>query len=210
MKKHLVFLLPLLLTSLTAVPQTKAVTETGEEVILYDNGTWEYANKELAVNKDIPVNPTPFTKSDGATFLLKSKVIPKGFWLDPKKWSFEKGSDSSDEEYQLQLRDGDLYAIIITEQVELTLDALRKIVVDNAREAAADLRILQKEYRTVNGEKVLMMKMTGTVNGIKVGYLGYYHSYPSGTVQYLTYTTQNLLEKYQDTMETLLNGMVKL
>jgi uncharacterized membrane-anchored protein len=62
----------------------------------------------------------------------------------------------------------------------------------------------------VNGRKVLMIKMAGTVQGIRIAYIGYYVSDASGTIQYLTYTTENLLGKYQDTMETLLNGMVGL
>ncbi len=55
-----------------------------------------------------------------------------------------------------------------------------------------------------------MLNMTATIQGIKVFYYGYYFSGPSGTVQFVTYTTQNLMDKYYRTMEELLNGLVKL
>ncbi len=200
----------LFLTGYFSQAQIKAVTETGDAVVLYDNGTWKYVNETASTNAEIPLNPAVFTKSDGATFLLKSDVIPAGFWLDPKKWSFKKNTGDSDEEYDLEMKNGNVYCIILTEEAELAPDVLRKVVLDNAREAAPDLHVLREEYRIVNGHKVLMIKMAGTVDGIRIAYIGYYFSDADGTVQYLSYTTQNLLDKYQDAMEELLNGLVKL
>lgn len=59
----------------------------------------------------------------------------------------------------------------------------------------------------VNGLKVLLMQMDGTIQGIKFSYFGYYYSNNSGTVQFITYTSQNMLEaKMADAVE-LLNGL---
>jgi hypothetical protein len=210
MKKSFLFFFTLFLTGYFLQAQIKAVTETGDEVILFDDGTWNYLNKEADSNRVILLNPTVFTKGDNASFLLKSTIIPVGIWLDPKKWSFQKNTGDTDEEYELKLKEGDVFAIIITEEVELSQDALRKIVVSNAQEAGSNFHILKEEYRMVNGKKVLMLNMTATIQGIKIFYFGYYFSDPAGTVQFITYTTQNLMEKYYSTMEDLLNGLVKL
>ena len=51
--------------------------------------------------------------------------------------------------------------------------------------------------------------MNGTIKGIHFTYLGYYFSSPKGTVQFLTYTSVNLLEEYRKDLEELLNGFVK-
>jgi hypothetical protein len=187
--------------------QEKAVTEKGEEVILYADGSWSYLDSESEV-KEIPENKKAFKKSKNASFLLKSSRVNLGFWLDPKKWSFKKAANNEDAEYELQLRDGDLYGMIITEKVEVPLEALKDIAIENGRAVAPDLKIVKEEYRTVNGTKVLLIQMNGTTQGIKFSYYGYYYSNSNGTIQFVTYTSQNLLDTYVNDCEELLNGIV--
>lgn len=190
--------------------QQKAVTETGEEVILYDDGTWKYQNKSPSVTAEIPINPTKFKKGKQSTFLLKSKTIDMGFWLDPKKWSFEKNTSEADIEYDLQLKDGGLYSMIICEKIQIPLETLKTIAFANGQDAAPDLQIVKEEYRKVNGLDVLHLRMDGTVQGIKFSYYGYYFSNEKGTVQFITFTSQNLMEDYEKEAEQLLNGLVDL
>jgi hypothetical protein len=187
--------------------QEKAVTETGEEVVLYADGTWNYLDSESEV-KEIPINNKAFKKSKNASFLLKSSRVNLGFWLDPKKWSFKKAANNEDAEYELQLRNGDLYGMIITEKVEVPLETLKDIAIENGRAVAPDLIIVKEEYRTVNGTKVLLIQMNGTTQGIKFSYYGYYYSNSTGTIQFVTYTSQNLLDTYVNDCEELLNGIV--
>lgn len=189
--------------------QEKAVTETGAEVVLYADGTWSYLDSETGA-KEIPVNKKAFKKSKNASFLLKSSRVNLGFWLDPKKWSFKKAANNEDAEYELQLRDGDLYGMIITEKVEIPLEALKDIAIENGRAVAPDLKIVKEEYRTVNGAKVLLIQMNGTTQGIKFSYYGYYYSNSNGTIQFVTYTSQNLLDTYVNDCEELLNGIVEI
>lgn len=208
MKK--ITLLLLCLPSIVFVhAQQKAVTETGEEVILYNDGTWKYQNENALEEKEIPTNSTEFKKDDNSTFLLKSNVLNMGFWLNPKKWSFKKATDNPEAEYNFQLKEGDLYGLVISEKVEIPLVALRSIALENGKAVAPDLKIVKEEYRTVNNLKVLLLQMNGTFQGIKVSYYGYYFSNPKGTIQFLTYTSQNLMADYQKESEILLNGLVE-
>ncbi len=48
----------------------KAVTDTGEEVILYSNGTWQYTNNLNHETNEITTNPKTFTKPIDSTFLF--------------------------------------------------------------------------------------------------------------------------------------------
>lgn len=208
MKKLTLVWICLLTVSLTQAQQ-KAVTETGEEVILYDDGTWQYQNEDLMLEKEISTNPNKFVKDEKSTFLLKSKNLNVSFYLNPKTWSFKKPVDNPDAEYELQLKGEDLYGLIISEKVEIPYEALRSIAVENAKSIAPDLRIVKEEYRTVNGLKILLIQMNGTMQGIKISYYGYYYSNPKGTVQFLTYTSQNLLDSYMPEIENLLNGIVQ-
>ena len=97
--------LPLLLTfvflSVMVMAQERAITSTGDEVILYDDGTWTYADGDKVDNEEIPLNPQSFKKAPGNTFLLKSKVFNVGFYINPSKWSFEKANSNEDAEYEL-------------------------------------------------------------------------------------------------------------
>jgi hypothetical protein len=210
MRKNL--LLPMLLMfSLTlGYGQIKAVTENGDEVTLYSDGTWAYDDLEGMEDAEILMNPKTFTKGESATFLLKSSKNNFGFYLNPKEWSFTKEGSNSAAEYELQLKSGDLYGMIISEQVEIPLENLREIAISTAKTAAPDLQVVKEEYRMVNGLKMLHLQMNGTMQGIKFSYYGYYYSNESGTTQYVTFTSQNLMDSYREQCDALLNGLIVL
>jgi len=56
----------------------------------------------------------------------------------------------------------------------------------------------------------MLLQMDGSTTGIKFTYYGYYFSNTNGTVQCITYTSQNLLESYKPESEKLLNGFVEI
>lgn len=206
--KRLLFSISFFVLSIMCFGQKKAVTENGEEVILYGDGTWKYAADSVIEKKAISLNPKIFRKAASSTFLLKSTKFNIGVWLDPKKWSFKKAENNEDAEYEFQLKGKDLYGMMITEKIEIPIETFEKIAVENAKAAAPDIKIVREEYRTVNNKKILLLQMDGTVQGIKLSYVGYYYSNPRGTVQFLTYTSQNLLNDHLAEIEDLLNGFV--
>ena len=108
------------------------------------------------------------------------------------------------------MKDGDLYGLIITEKVEIPIETLKVIALENAKAAAPNMSIVKEEFRNVNGLKVLLLHMNGTIQGIKFSYYGYYYSNSNGTVQLITYTSQNLLDGFKPKIEDLLNGIVEL
>lgn len=189
--------------------QTNAVTDHGDQVILYDDGTWKYIEENIIIMDTIPTNPKVFKVHDKSKFLLKSSNIDVGFWLNAKEWKFEK-TPNDDGEYELNFRKGDLYGKVITEKVEVPLESLKNIVLSNAREVAPDTNIDYNEYRIVNGLKVLMIEMSGTMTGIKFSYKGYFYSNFNGTVQIIIFTATNLIKSFDDKIENLLNGLVLL
>ncbi len=201
----------LLIALQPAYTQINAVTETGDEVILYRDGTWKYLRDDAAAGDyEIPVSDKAYVKDNKSTFLVRSQKLNIGVWIDPKRWSFSKGTEDVPYEYQLQLKGGDLYAMLIAEKVQIPIGVLKGIAVDNARSAAPDIRVTREEYRQVNGVQVLMMQMVGTIQGMRFVYYGYYYSNAGGTIQFLAYTSENLQEEYLEDMELLLSGLVEL
>jgi len=107
-------------------------------------------------------------------------------------------------------KEGDLYAMLISEKMEIPMETLKIIAFDNAKSAAPNMKITKEEYRMVNGVKVLMMQMEGTIQGMEITYSGYYYSNENGTIQLLTYTSQKLFDSLKGEIEKMMNGFVEL
>jgi len=190
-----------------AVASKKAMTEEGDVVILNDDGTWKYEGNKPSTQIALTTNPKIFKKNKQSNFDIKSGKTNSLFAINSKKWKFKKNENGHESaEYTFELKNGDLYGMAISEQVEIDVEELAKIAFDNAKGAAPDTEIVKKEYRIVNGNKVIYMEMVGTIQSIKFKYLGYYFSNSSGSTQYLAYTGNNLVDKYKTDINNFLNG----
>lgn len=193
--------------SLTASANQKAVTEEGDVVILNTDGTWFYQDGRASGEFEISTNSNTFSTPNNANFTLKSTSSNATFSIDSKKWKFKKNENGHDSaEYAFELKGGDLYGLAITEEVEIAIEDLANIAFSNATAAAPDIQIVKKEYRIVNGERLIYMEMVGTIQSVKFQYLGYYHSNEFGSTQFLTYTGKSLVGKYQKDIDEFLNG----
>jgi hypothetical protein len=208
MRKIAILLTGFLLYTFHLTAQTSAVTSNGEEVVLYNDGTWKYVNKKSTEDTEIKTNSTKFSKDKEATFLVKSNITNVGIYLNPKEWSFKKSKDAGEYEFQLKAKEG--YGLLLAERIAIPLESLKSIALTNAQKAAPDAEIVKEEYRMVNGAKVLCLQMEGTLQGIRFSYFGYYYSSDKGTVQLLTYTSKSLFKDYRADLETFLNGFVEL
>lgn len=154
----------------------------------------------------VALKSTGYQKSSEATSKLEVKPTPAVFYFNPNKWKQDGAPQAGRTEFTHA--NGDGYGIVIAERVQLSDAALRKIALENAKEAAPDAQIVHAEKRVVNGREMTQLRMKATVEGIPVEYLGYYFTGKEGTVQVLTYTTQNLMNEYQLDFEDFLNGFV--
>ncbi len=208
--KNFILLFAFVVSAHFLYAQKNGVTDTGEEIILYSDGTWKYQNEEDSWGKEIPTNTEKFIKGDQSTYLLKSNMLNVGFWLNPEIWTYNESTTNPAAEYVLKLKGEELYGMVISEKVEIPLDILKSKALQNGKSVTPDLHIVKEEYRYVNDQKVLLLQMNGTMVGVKFTYYGYYFSNSNGTVQFITYTSQNLFNKYENECETLMNGLVAL
>jgi hypothetical protein len=208
--RSLIILTTFVISCYTAQSQIQAITSDGGEVVLYPDGTWKYADSTANdPNLAISVNPNIFIKPETSTFKLISKRTGTNLYLNSKVWKFEKQKPNEMIEYLITEKSGDAaYCMIISEKAEVPLSALRNIALANAKRASVDVAIVKEEYRMVNGQKVLCLQFTATVQQMKFMYYGYYHSSPKGTVQIISYTFLNLFEQKKAMLEELLNGFV--
>jgi hypothetical protein len=200
------FILVACLFSFAVNASQKAITDEGEVVLLSPNGTWSYES-DGSEKPEISMSKTAFKKPEQASFTLKSKVNKSAFALDPKAWSFKKG-EYPGHEYGFTLNGSDVYAMAITEGLEIGLSYLGEIALMNAQAEYSDMKIVQQEYRNVNGAEVLYMEMAGTAMGMSLVMFGYYYSNESGSTQLVAYTGSKVAPKYKSEIAAFLNGLV--
>ena len=127
------------------------------------------------------------------------------FFFDPSKWTQTKSDEPNKATFEL--REGDVYGMLIAERMNVPISTLREVAIKNARSAAPDVKVIKEENRTVNGVNLLCMQMEGTIEGIQFTYYGYYYAGKAGSIQLLTYTAQNLFQESQAEMAEFLNGL---
>lgn len=191
--------------SISLQAQIYGTTDEGLRVQLNENGTWKYLERDTS--GAIAVNPKAFLKPTNAITTKKSTQNSMSINYNPVKWKVLKNKNNEDAEFEFEHVKGNSYAMVINEKIEIPLENLKKISYDNVIENAPDSKIDKAEYRTVNGLKVLHLEMSGTMEGIKFVYYGYYFSNEKGTTQMVCYTAKSLLKEYQADFEDFLNGL---
>jgi len=108
------------------------VTDEGDEVLLYDDGTWKYKKEPTSKISDIETNPAKFSKSENQTLQVKSTKIKVGIWINPQKWTFNKAKNNKSAEYEFKSKDKELYGMIISESIEIPILSLKEAAISNA------------------------------------------------------------------------------
>lgn len=199
--------------SFSAKAQELAVTELGDTVILFSNGTWvyyaDYMNEVDTAVADIKMNGKTFKKP--ATALKKATGSNQAYsiWYNEKIWKRVAVSElNAEADMAFKYQNGDAYSIIMFEELEIPMENLSNIALNNALEVAPNMRIVDREYRVVNGDTLIWMRMDGTSQGIELTYYSYYYSNKKCSIQFCTFTGQGLVDKYKKDLEDLLNGLV--
>lgn len=180
---------------------THARTETGKDVLLYPDGTWKYASEASS-----PKPNSNYNKGAAATSSYKPERGDFLIWYNPAKWRLQQSRTSDDMGY-FTLIGTDGYAMLVSEGLPIPTESLKRIALDNAKEAAPDARIVSDEKRVVNGKEIVCLVIEGTIEKIPFTYYGYYYGGKQGAIQVLTYTGQTLFAKYKDEFTEFLNGL---
>lgn len=111
-------------------------------------------------------------------------------------------------EFALQHVDGDVYGFTIAERIEVPLEAMKEVILSNARDGGFEkAKISEEENRIVNGKNVLYLVMEGEVKKVPFTFTFYVYSSTAGVLQAGAYTTRNLQNQYKKDIIDLLNGV---
>ena len=203
----------LILMSDFSTGQEIAVTERGDSVILFANGSWDYYSNYLSEDygeiPEIHMNEASFSKPNASKTKIEGSNGTYEIWYNDKVWKrVPVGDLNPDAEIALQLKNGDAYAMVIYEEIEIEVVNLSQIALDNAFNVAPDIQMTEREFRVVNNDTLVCMRMEGSTQGMKVGYYSYFLTNPKGSIQFHTFSGHKLIEKYKEEIEDLLNGLV--
>ncbi|MBN1416323.1 MAG: hypothetical protein JW973_14570 [Bacteroidales bacterium] len=201
--KRLISLVSFFLIILQTGAQITAVTEDGNAVILFSNGTWRYLNDSVRISYSNPIDlSTPVNSSN----VLKGKEIDYAIWYDAKKWRILPDTVYSNAEYALEYNDGELIAMVITERIQISLPKIKETAIENFKKNHTEFKITEEQRIYVNDTEGLLLKIDALVDGIPFSYLNAYFSTHQGTFQLITYTGYNLFDRYYNDMLAFISG----
>lgn len=178
----------------------EARTEDGTGVKLLPDGTWEYVTVEEP--QSLPPNST----AQRAKTVIKGKRGTYGIWIDEDKWRMLEVSSDPAAELSFSHTTGNGYAKVFDEMAYSPFEELKNIALENIKKTAPDAKITHGEKRSFNGNKVLYMKIEGTVQSIPTAFLGYYYAGEAGTIQIITYAAQDVIDSLEPDCMEFLNG----
>ncbi|MEL7002616.1 MAG: hypothetical protein AAFN93_07750 [Bacteroidota bacterium] len=208
------------ITNLTFA-QTRAVTEKGDTIYVYDNGTWsfdlldempselddlEFLSEKLdfdtLTNKFVtPKQANKQVKHSGGMFEIN---YDEGFWkrVPPATLNDEAS-------FAFEAKDTDIWSVVIAEDTPIQTDKLFLIAKNTMKEySGADPKVLKTEVRNVNGTDVIRGVMLAEYSGITFIFDSYYFSNDLGSVQFTTWTSQKVWERNESSITDFLNGFV--
>ncbi|MCA6075037.1 hypothetical protein [Fulvivirga sedimenti] len=219
MKYFLTCILILLMQEVNS--QIKAVTEKGDTIYVYDNGTWSFElldelpddSDELNFLSDVLVPDTiaqHFLVPGNAT---KEVSDARGMFTiryDENKWRRVPPATLNEEaDFAFQAKETDIWSIVIAEEITISPDKLFLIAKNTMKERIGyEPKVIKTEVRTVNGSEVVRGVLLAEFSGITFIFDTYYFSNDLGSVQFTTYTSDKIWERNEDLILELLNGFI--
>ncbi len=204
--KRLVLLYIIISAAWLSHAQKTATTTDGSTVILYNNGTWKYA--DTAINKPIEKGGEHF-KPFGTNCIIKGQEVKYVVVYDSSLWTLHDTPINKQSDFSMSLKNSETsLALLIPEKSTTTLASLREVAILNARKSSKNVSILKQEYRKVNKKDILYLEFTTEVQGFTFLFMAYYYAGPTSCIQFVTYTEINQAEKDRPKMMDLLNGLI--
>ena len=198
----LLVVLAFILSTGLAVAGILATTDDGKKVMLNNDGTWKYIRQPNKKPNNI-VKPENNYIEHSKISILNGKAV-----VNYNSMIWRNLKEEAPGVYTLIHKNGDAYAKVIVERIEMTSDELRDVVLNNGRKMDPGFHITDKNDFIVNGKVVSFMRTTGKINGLSFVAMGNYYAGGLGTIQVVTYTstTGKLLDEYYGDMKIFIDG----
>lgn len=191
-----------------AAAQDIAVTLSGDTVVLYRNGKWDYKDNLADTVANLTINETLFTRP--ASYNKRVEGAQKRYEVayDPSIWKRTTFESNDDVELAFKTENGECMAMTIYETVHFPVLALADIAVENAQAISSDMHLTSREFRIVNNDTVVYQRVEGTSRGIDFVYHTYIATNEHGSLQFHAFTLKQVLAAHEKKMFDLLNSLV--
>lgn len=200
--------------------QVRAVTEYGDSIYVYDDGTWSFEFIEIQEQEedlryldevlDIDTLSTHFVFSASADKEVENKNGQFKLKYNSSYWNRKPpGKINSEASFAFESKNEDIWGIVIDEESTFDKDVLYKIA-KKMMEAntGAVTKIIKTELRNVNGAEVLRGVTSANISGLKFIFDSYYFSNELGSIQFVVWTNEALWSKKEKEIESFLNGLI--
>lgn len=126
---------------------------------------------------------------------------------DPSTWVLKSKVSNADAEYEFSHDNGDAYAMLIYERIQIPLNVLEAAAIENLKSAASDVKVISRETIQLGNQPILSMQCEATVMTVPVVYHTYLSSSEQGTLQFVTFTSKDLFDEYRNDCNALLCGL---
>lgn len=201
------FLITVLNINNNLIGQIKAITDTGDEVILHEDKTWRYKIEKTKIDSN-KIQKTP--NNINTTHLFKSDVGDYGVYINTNIVKTNKTKLNKDAEFSFSSINGKFWAIFMSENIGIPLKSVKEFKINTMKEKMDSFEILQEEEKNINGINIIHCRFKGTANNLNFIYCVYFASCDSSTSQLFAYCLENDFENNRNDIYKLLNGFVKI
>jgi hypothetical protein len=199
--------LSLALAPVLAEDDLRARTRDGREVLLKEDGTWEFAPSKSETGDSTEIAAT-VTKPEKSVLTHKGKVGTMSLWLVPGKWKKLAKPTNPVAEVQYQFIGQDISAVVIHEDLDIGLEELTDIAVGNLDGGISDAEVIMRERRKVNGQEMIALRAVGKIGKAELIVCAHYASGEFGSIQAFVLVPRKRFEKYETDIEAFLAGVV--
>lgn len=155
-----------------------------------------------------PSSPSKESTEEASTTMLQGEKVQYSVSYDSQLWERSNDTGNEDAEFELRHVEQDTYGMIIAERPKFGLDNLRDIAIENMDAVGEDREIIAEEKRVIDGKEMVELQVNLSIDGFPVTYFSRYYSGEEGSIQFITFTYQNLFEERKAAMADLLDSLV--
>ncbi|MES2889803.1 MAG: hypothetical protein V4739_17555 [Pseudomonadota bacterium] len=180
-----------------ALPELRAVTEDGRKVILSSDGRWQFDSQSSAARRPLELS-SPYQTS------VKNFSVA----YNTSDWHLAPHKETEEiNKRAFKHKKLPIYAMVIADEMPATTEAMKAVILSNAKSAGASTTVLLDQLQNVNGKEVGSLRFVANMQGLDFIFTTLYHADPNGNIQVMCYTAQALFHKYQANCQSFLDGL---
>ena len=175
-----------------------AVTEDGQRVILSSDGKWH-------IDKHAASSVPSLSQSPYHTAVSSYTVA-----FDATQWipAEKSGNDTEPTKKMFRHKSLPIYGMVIADEIAMTTDSLRNIIITNADKAAdTKTTVVLDETEDVKGKTIGSIRFIATKEKVDFLFATHYYASPAGNIQVVCFTSQSLFTKYAEDCKKFISGL---